>query len=122
DARARAALSSTDPHLRFGFDSTYINIRSGDAALPERLVDQSLAVGFGITEFNGWEVGAVVGGGYAGNNPYADSDALYGLASLIFSYKLDDTSSVQFIAEYDGNRTLWPDMPMPGIVYNHRVS
>lgn len=121
DAYGRAALSTSDPHLRFGFDATYINIDSSDPALPERLVDQSIAVGFGIGAFDGWEVGATVGVGYAGNNPFADAEALYGLANLIFSYKIDDTSSVQFLLNYDGNRTLWPDVPLPGIVYNHRV-
>ncbi len=122
EARGRAALSPNDPHLRFGSELFYLNIDSDDPALPERLVDQSHAIGFGITQFDGWEVGAVVGFGYAGNNPYGDSEALYGLANLIFSYRIDDDQSVQFLVNYNGNRTIFPDAPLPGIVYNHRVN
>ena len=121
-ARGRAALDPAEPNLRFGGELLYINIDSNDPALPERLVDQSFAVGFGIARVDNWEIGATVGFGYAGNNPYADSEALYGLASLIFAYRIDEDQSVQFLLDYDGNRSVLPDVPLPGFVYQRRIN
>jgi hypothetical protein len=67
---------------------------------------------------DGWEVGGVVGIGYAGTRPYADWDSTYFLADLILSKELDEQSSLQFNLNYNGNRNVFPDIPLPGVSYS----
>lgn len=122
DVSARVNPDPAADVVRFGFDMTYMDIDSNDPAIPSRLVDQSIAASFGIARQNNWEIGAVVGVGFAGDNPYADGEAVYALADLIASYKIDDSSSVQFILSYNGNRGIFPDTPLPAIAYYHRLS
>lgn len=123
DSAGRARFDVAQEHgPTVGYALTDINIQSHDAALPPRLIDQSFGFGMGVGKIADWEIGAAVGVGYAGNNPYDDSDALYALGDLIASKKLDENSSLQLMLNYDGNRTIFPDIPLPLIAYNHRVS
>lgn len=121
EAQGRFAPLPDRRRLRFGFDLTYYDIDTNDGALPNRLVDQSFAVGFGVAEFDGWEVGAVLGVGFAGDNPYADSEAFYGIVDLIFSLEINDNSSLQIILDYNGNRSIFPDIPLPAVAYNRKI-
>ena len=107
-----------------GFNTSYLQLSTGDPVLPQRLVNQSLAAGFRLDEPNNnrnslW---LVLGLGYAGNTPYADSDALYGQANLIYNVPIDQHSSWQFTINYDGNRSIFPDVPIPTIAYKKYVN
>lgn len=122
-AVGRFRFDVTDPHSpAIGFDVTHYNIDSTSPGLPDELTDQSAAVGFGIARFDGWELGATVGGGYAGNNPYGDANGFYAKADLIASRKLSDTETLQILLDYNGNRTIFPDLPLPGVAYTREVS
>jgi len=88
----------------------------------EQLTDQSIALGIQVGEWSGWRIDAVLGIGYAGNDAYAESNALYGIADVIFTKELDEQSSLQIIIDYNGNRNIWPDLPLPAIAYLHKSS
>jgi len=123
DASGRWRESVPHPGWAFGFDTSYLNISTTDPVLPDRLVDQSVAAGFRLTESGERDtLWLVVGAGYAGSNPYGDSDALYGQASLVYTHPIDQQSAWQFVLNYDGNFLLFPDVPLPAVSYQQRVS
>lgn len=102
---------------RIGYDFTYLDLDTSFDGLPERLVDQSVAVGFPVAQVDDWIFGASVGVGYAGDGGFGDGDAWYGLASIAAFRQLNETSALVFILDYDGNRTFLPDVPLPGFAY-----
>ena len=106
---------------RIGYDVTYLDLDTSFEGLPERLVDQSVAVGFPIAQIDDWIFGASLGVGYAGDGGYGDGDAWYGLASVAAFRQLDDKTGLAFVLDYDGNRTFLPDVPLPGFAYIKQV-
>ncbi len=105
-----------------GYQLFYLNIDTSDAALPERLVDQQIAIGAELFTCDGWAVSVVAGLGYASSLPFGDGDALYARGDLIATKQLDERSTLQLGLNYDGNRTFLPDVPLPGIAYSRKVS
>lgn len=111
-----------------GYDYTYLDLSTNDPALPARLVDFSLAFGgqLGTTDFGcgggDWQVGYTLGLGYAGDVPFHDGDAWYGLGSL-FAVKPIDRDTQWIVAlQYDGNRSFLPDVPLPSVTYRARYN
>lgn len=102
---------------RVGYDFTYLDLDTSFDGLPERLVDQSVAVGFPVGKTGDWLFGASVGVGYAGDGGFGDGDAWYGLASAVAFRQLDERTALAFFLDYDGNRTFAPDVPLPGFAY-----
>ncbi|HEX7008778.1 MAG TPA: DUF6268 family outer membrane beta-barrel protein, partial [Phycisphaeraceae bacterium] len=93
-----------------------------DDALPERLTDVSVAAGWSATGEQGRRLGLVAGVGYAGDAPFADSEAFYIQADVIYELPLDERSKLSLLFNYHGNRTFWPDVPLPAVSYAHRVN
>lgn len=99
-----------------GYEVLHIDLSTDDPALPTRLSDSSVAAAVG-TRRGDWEFGLVGGVGYAGVTPYSDWHSTYFLADLIASYRIDDRSALQFNLNYNGNRNILPDVPLPAISY-----
>ena len=108
--------------LAFGYDAHHLGIDTLDPAIPERLSDLSAGLGGLYTVNDNLRLGGTLGAGYASNRPFAEAEGLYGLASIVAEFPIDDSSSITAILSYDGNRTLFPDLPLPAVMYNHRVS
>jgi hypothetical protein len=106
---------------RIGYDFTYLDLDTSFDALPDRLVDQSIAIGFPIAQIDEWILGASVGVGYAGDGGFGDGDAWYGLSSIAAFRQIDDKQALVFVLDYDGNRTFLPDIPIPGVAYIRRI-
>ena len=102
---------------RLGYDVTYLNINTTNPVLPSKLVDTSIGFGMGIADYKGWLAGITVGVGYAGAGAYDDGNAWYGKADLVVGRDLDETTKLGFVLDYDGNRTILPDVPLPGFLY-----
>ena len=108
------------PTLGLSFE--HIEFSSSHPMVPDRLVDVSIGFGTGLAKFD-WGGLLVTGAiGFAGDQPFSDDDALYGRANLIAAVPIDDDKGWQFAINYDGNRTLWPDIPVPTVNWYHRVS
>jgi hypothetical protein len=105
---------------RLGWDLTYIDTNSHDPGIPQNLTDVSIAAGVSLGEYYDWTAGLTVGVGYAGDTPFGQSDAWYGKATLIVGKKLDEKTDLAFVLDYDGNRTIFSDFPVPGIAYRHQ--
>ncbi len=126
DARGRVRLNESNDtqgdEVRLGFDYTHLDLDSADPALPERLVDVSVAGSWMRELKQSRRIGAVAGVGYAGDAPFGDSDAIYFMGNLIFEQPLDQQSKLTLSLNYDGNRTIWPDVPLPLIAYTRKVN
>lgn len=117
--RARPTADQND--WAVGWKYSRLDIDTADAALPERLIDQAVAGGIKMGAFGRWEWGFVAGLGYAGNAPYNDGDAWYAVGSLAARTKLDNDATLTVLLDYDGNRNVFPDVPLPGFAYAHRL-
>lgn len=117
--------ASYDPTL--GTSYTHFEIDTADPALPEHLVDASVAFGgrfadvdLGQTLNGQWQMGYTVGLGYAGTAPFADGDAWYAKGSIFAIQAYDRDSRLVVALEYDGNRVFLPDIPLPAVTYFDR--
>ena len=106
--------------LAVGVDASYLSLSTNDPVLPKRLVNQAVAAGFQLNQEGNLKL--VLGLGYAGNNPYADAEALYGQADLIYTKSLDSKSSLRVILSHNGRRVLFPDVPLPSVLYQRQHS
>ena len=107
---------------RIGYDFLALDIDSNDPALPDQLYDQSISAGTFVWQQNGWVAGVTAGVGYAGDSPFGDGNGWYYLASIGIGKELDKAheSILAFVIDYDGNRTLFRDIPLPGVEYVYR--
>ncbi|CAN5595243.1 hypothetical protein BH10PLA1_BH10PLA1_19960 [soil metagenome] len=102
---------------RVGFDAKYFDLGGGYKQLPGQLSDTSIALGAGVLEKNGWIFALKAGVGYAGPQPFTDGNAFYGLFDFVVGHKIDDNSQIGFVLDYDGNRSTYRDVPLPGFAY-----
>jgi len=106
---------------RLGYDMLYMNLDTDFAGLPNQLWDFSVAAGLAIGQFDGWIAGITVGVGYAGDAPFSNGRSYYGLAAIGVAKELGKDKFLGIILDYDGNRAIFPDIPLPGIVYGFRI-
>ena len=103
-----------------GFDALQLHLDTEDPALPERLGDHAVAAAWGWNLDERWRLGVVGGVGYAGTRPFAEADSLYLMGDIVLTRDLDDGSALMLSLNYHGNRSLLPDVPLPGISYSRR--
>lgn len=111
--------------ISMGYSAFYMRNNTAsplDPLLPERFVDMAATVGVQVGEWEGWRIDATAGMGYAGNDPWRDDEALYALASVMGTYAWDERSTLTVGLDYDGNRSIFPDVPLPGVVFTRRES
>src|SRR5690606_33268331 len=95
----------------------YIDIDTNHPALPTRLVDVSAGVAFDVGQWEAWDIEAVVGAGYAGDNPFGDGRSFYADSAIILRRTINENWSHQFTVNFDQNRSIWPDVPLPSTAY-----
>ncbi|MFW6059028.1 MAG: hypothetical protein ACODAQ_02535 [Phycisphaeraceae bacterium] len=120
--RYRSETSGHGDELRFGYDLLHLDLHTSDPMLPERLTDVSLATSWTRALDQGRSVGGVAGIGYAGDAPFGEGDAVYFQGDLIYDQPLSEQSKLTFTLNYHGNRTIWPDVPLPLVSYTRRAS
>ena len=106
---------------RVGYDFLYLDIDTDDPALPDWLIDHSFAFGVGVLDIDGWLGGVTVGVGYAGDEVYGDANAWYYRATFAIGREIDETSQIGIAIDYNGNRSIYPDVPLPGFQYRKRI-
>jgi hypothetical protein len=107
--------------FRMGYDLTYMSTDLENSDFPDQLTDQSVSFGMVGIKVGEWQMGWQAGLGYAGDSPFSDGDAYYGLGTVSFT-RVYNTEPGRFealtlLVDYDGNRTIFPDVPLPGFVY-----
>jgi hypothetical protein len=107
---------------RIGWDLTYLDINGDDPALQQDLIDVSVGAGLDFGVHGNWQWAAAIGGGYAGNTPFGESDAWYGMATLRVGKRISEKTALAIVIDYDGNRSIYPDIPLPGFALRHQYS
>lgn len=118
DVAGRFQFDTEEPKaLRFGFEYSNINIDSDSGILPEQLTQLAFGAGATVFQSGPWQLDAAAGIGYAGNTPLTDSDAIYVAAGLALTRVFENKHRLQLYLDYNGNRSIFPDIPLPGISY-----
>ena len=94
-----------------------LNTHSDDPAIPDRLVDVSAAGSMLFDLDDDKTLQVTLGAGYAGDNAFGDGRAYYGIADLIVTQPIDENHGYKFLLTYNGNRSIFPDLPLPGFAY-----
>jgi hypothetical protein len=127
-SEGRVALADLELRPAAGFEYTRIGLSQG-LSLPEHLDDLSVGVGTPLAGGDGpagawyekWFVALTAAAGYAGDNAFGDSNALYARSSLLAGFRRPSGEVLVFDMTYDGNRDLFPDVPIPSIEYAGRL-
>lgn len=121
DGRYRLDPSNVaDP--RIGIDLKHYGFSTDDPTLPGQYVDHSFAFGTGIAKWEDWVAGLTIGAGYAGAGGFDDSNAYYGMATLLFGRSIDKDTNLGIVLDYNGNRSIFPDVPLVGFQYRKTLN
>ncbi len=103
--------------ISVGLTAELLDIGSGGPALPDRIVDTSVAAGFSLGSWEDWDLKAVIGFGSASDRPFNDSRGWYGLATFAAVKEVERGKRWAIVLTYNGNRGFLPHVPLPGVQY-----
>jgi hypothetical protein len=114
---------NANPDVAIGYRATVIDINSKHPALPSGLTDVAVVGAFKLGELeSGWAISLIAGAGTSNDNHFRDKDAFYGIGTVNAMKQVDESSWLNIGLTHDGNRVFLPDVPLPYVVYSHRVS
>jgi hypothetical protein len=112
--------------IAFGHEYTHVDFDANANAnaspdVPPRLVRQELALGLPLPDQQWgrqtWRPGLVLGLGHSSTNPFGDGQAWYPVASAFAQHVLPDGAILLLGVSFDGNRSVFPDAPLPIFEY-----
>ena len=111
-----------DSRFTLGLEAAYLDLDADSGLpLPTRLTDQALAAGSRVGGFAAfdrrWAWGVSGGFGHASSDPFDDPDGWYGLGAVHAVTQVGAAGSLMLGIDYDGNRPILPDTPLPAISY-----
>lgn len=104
-----------------GFDFTRLQFRDRSERIPAMLTDQSIGLASPLGQIGDWFIAIGAGGGYAGDEAYGNPGAWYGKGQFTVGRRLNEKEDLVFWVDYDGNRTFFPDVPLPCVAYSRKV-
>jgi hypothetical protein len=106
-----------------GYDYTTLSLDGKHLPVPNDLTDVSAGFASPVGLIGGsWFLGFSAAVGYAGDEPFGNGRAWYGKGSLMSGTQLSKDSALILYLDYNGNRTIFPDVPLPGFAYSKTVS
>jgi hypothetical protein len=112
--------------LSLGFDMAVLDFDADFSVfeLDSLLADQSVSAGVGIGEHEDWEFAVIAGVGYSHyhEEAFGDEDEFYPRADFIATRRLDEKSRLTLVLDYNRNRAIFPDLPLPAVSYTRRHS
>jgi hypothetical protein len=122
DSQGRWRFNQEDRAPAMGYGLHVVALGSEQQAVPPILTDISGAGAMTLGSVSGWEIDAEAGAGYAGNHVFSDGAAWYGRGTILATHSFSADRELQFLVEYDGNRSTFPDAPLPGVEYRDKVN
>jgi hypothetical protein len=98
-----------------GWELLYIDTATADPRVPGKLMETSVAVG-GFYKAGDWILQGTLGAGFAGDKPVSGR-GWFGLASASGTKFFDRTSFLTVGLDFDGNRPIFPDIPLPVLLW-----
>lgn len=114
--------TSREINPSFGYDVYVLDTSDPMNRVPGRLTDASMAFATPIAKVDDWFLAFSVGAGYAGDKAFGNSDSWYGIGTFSAGTELSSHEQLLLWIEYNGNHTLFPDVPIPFIAYANQVS
>jgi hypothetical protein len=102
-----------------GYRYVTMNFDTNSRALPDTLDEVSLAAALHVGELGGGDLSVLLGAGYSGDNPFADSEGVFAIAHVLWRKQLSETDALVLSLDYNGVAALYPDVPLPGVQYIH---
>jgi hypothetical protein len=104
---------------RLGWDVLRIDTDTDDPRIPTELTEASVAIGAGAP-IGGWIVSFTLGVGFAGDEPL-NGRGQYWVGSVTTTQFSDDKRDIyQFGVDFDGNRPIFPDAPLPVFIWTRK--
>jgi hypothetical protein len=115
DSTGRFRLNTDNPDAPLiGYRYVTMNFDSNSHVLPDTFDEVSLATTLHVGEWAGGSVSVLFGAGYSGDNPFADSEGVFGIGHLLWQRRLNETDQLVLSLDYNGIAALYPDVPLPG--------
>jgi hypothetical protein len=118
--RARLAPGLERRSPLAGWDVLHIDTDTADPRVPSSLTESSVALGLGFP-VGGWILGFTAGVGFAGDGAFTGR-GWYGLGSVSGTRRLGERDFLQLGVDFDGNRPVFPDTPLPVVVWTRAWS
>jgi len=118
--RVRLAPSLERRSPLLGWNVLYFDNDTADPRIPGSLRGPAVAAGGGFPAGD-WILGVTAGAGFAGDEPF-HGRGWYGLGSLTGTRRFGDRDILQLGVDFDGNRPIFPDAPLPVIVWTRKWS
>jgi len=120
--RVKFDHDNADPGFWLGYRALTMGINEDVPELPGDLNDISVAAAFRLGDLStDWRLSVAAGAGTANDGHWANTDAIYGIGTVVATRELDETSRLHIGLDYNGNHTLWPDAPHPVLTYECRL-
>ena len=104
-----------------GVEFDYLDLSDTNGVLPDRLIDAAVAYGTTVGDFDTfgrmWTWGLAGGVGHASDSFLEDEHGWYGVAAVAASTSVGDVGRLTLGLDYDGNRVILPDVPIPVVAY-----
>jgi hypothetical protein len=121
DSTGRFRLHADDADSPLiGYRYVTFNFDSNSSVLPDHFDEVSVAGTLHLGELAGGSLSLLAGVGYSGNNPFADSEGVFGVGHLIWRKQIGDADMLVLSLDYNGVGALFPDVPLPGVEFIHR--
>jgi len=108
---------------RGALDVDRLDFDSRDPRVPAHLTDVSIAAGLRIADLgNRWELFGTLGAGHASDRTFDDDRGWYAKGSVSATRGFRKLDRLGVFLDFDGNRGLYPDVPIPGASYQWFVN
>lgn len=128
-ARERGMLHTPRMPFMVGWKTDFVGFDApGAPGLPSTLHDTGVSLATLLTPGadnsvrafgEDWDIGIEAGVGHASTS-FDDSQGLYFTGSMLMTGDISDHETLKVALSYDGNRSLLPDVPLPGFEYRNR--
>ena len=111
------------PTFSAGYHALTIDIGGDHPDLPGGATDLAAVGALSLgTAFDDWELTLIGGAGTATTNHFSDGEAIYGIGTLHATRRIDDQTAWHVGLNYNGNRSIFPDIPLPYITYQSQLN
>jgi hypothetical protein len=118
--RIKFDRKDADPRFWLGYRILTIDVDApGVSAIHGELNDVAVVGALRLGESGDWAWTAMAGAGTANDGHFSNDDAIYGIGNLDAARAIDGRSAFHIGVNYDGNRGLLPDVPLPYVAYRY---
>ncbi|MCC6681171.1 MAG: hypothetical protein IT445_09765 [Phycisphaeraceae bacterium] len=120
--RVKFDREDRDPTFSVGYRFYSLNVDAERPDLDSAYNDLALVGAWKGDEVDGWRPGVIVGAGSSNDDHWREGDAIYGVAAVNLSRTLGEGQAMHMGVSFDGNRAVWPDVPLPYVSYVNAVN